>query len=366
MKTTSVVAVWIPAAALVLWTGEPTTAQEGAKRAGPPAAPEGGRGIRLLEDEHRIRVEIDGRHFTDYNFGVEQGAPTLTPFFCPLKAPDGAGLASDQHARRKAGLPGADHPHHRGLRFGHLYGNLSRDYWHQTRHHHVRFTKVEGDTLIEELEWEGAPDVPRPEMCERRAFRFISFPDGARGIDVAMTYRPGATAPLEIKPMSWAGQQDLVFALVVIRVAPELGSTSVVTLASGTTVDARRGGAGEDLDVWKSRWIDISGTIDDKKYGVAFIAHPKNPYPTVWRRDYLYWGIQASIEAKGGITLNQGQSLTSRYLVVVHEGDAASARLDEKAGEYKNAERASTDFRRPWKPMLPRVLSPVPMEIDAD
>ncbi|MBM4039454.1 MAG: hypothetical protein FJ290_13160 [Planctomycetes bacterium] len=76
-------------------------------------------------------------------------------------------------------------------------------------------------------------------------------------------------------------------------------------------------------------------------HGVAFIAHPQNPYPTVWRRDYLYWGIQASIEAKGGIQLDEGQALTLRYRVVVHQGDAASAGLEEKARSLGKAEKAA-------------------------
>lgn len=294
------------------------------------AAPDSSRGVRLIQDEHKIRVEINGRHFTDYNYGVEQGAPTLTQFFSPLKAPDGTDVAADQYARKKAGLPGADHPHQRALRFSHLYQNLSRDYWHQARHHHLRFAKVAGDTLIEELEWEGGPKAPRPELREQREFHFFAFSDGARGMDVTLTYRPGAAAPLKIQPMTWAGQTDQVFALVVIRVAPELGGSGLVTLASGKMIDARRG-ANDSLDIWKTRWIDLSGTIKDKKYGVAFIAHPQNPFPTVWRRDYLYWGIQASIEAKGGIKLEEGQALTLRYRVVVHQGDAATAGLEEKA-----------------------------------
>jgi len=331
---------WAATLLLILW---PIQVLAGEEKAGPGDT---SKGVRLIKDEHKIRVEINGQHFTDYNYGVEEGDPTVTQFFYPLKAPDGTEVAADQHARKKAKLPGADHPHHRALRFSHLYGNLSRDYWHQARHHHLRFTKVEGDTVIEELEWEGAAKGQGPEMREEREFRFLAFPDGARGMDVRVTYRPGAVAPLKIRPMSWAGQHDQIFAIVVIRVAPELGNSGVVTLASGKTIDARLGtakhasgittngkreGADESLEIWKTPWIDISGTIEGKKYGVAFIAHPQNPYPTVWRRDYLYWGIQASIEAKGGIELQEGQPLTLRYRVVVHQGDAASAGLQEKA-----------------------------------
>ena len=324
---------WIAAAWLILGLAASAATQEGAEKAAL-------KGVRLTQDESKIRVEINGQHFMDYNYGVEEGAPTLTQFFYPLKAPDGTNVASDQYARQKARLPGSDHPHQRALRFSHLHMNLGRDYWHQARHHHLRFTKVDGDTVIEELEWEGDAKAPKPELREQREFRFLAFPDGARGMDVSLTYRPGAGAPLKIRPMSWAGQNDLIFAVMVIRVAPELGDSGVVTLASGKTIDAKRGG-GESLEIWKAPWIDISGTIQGKKYGIAFIAHPQNPYPTVWRRDYLYWGIQASIEAKGGLQLEEGQAVTLRYRVVVHQGDAASAGLDEKARNLGRPEKAA-------------------------
>jgi hypothetical protein len=328
--------MWIPAALLILWPAVSIAASEGAEKAGPSDA---SKGVRLIKDEHKIRVEINGRHFADYNYGVEAGAPSVTQFFDPLNAPDGTEIAADQYARKKAQLPGADHPHQRALRFSHLHGNLSRDYWHQARHHHVRFTKVEGDTVTEELEWEGGPKAPKPELREQREFRFFAFPDGARGMDVSLTYRPGAGAPSKIGPMGWAGQNDLIFALMVIRVAPELGGSGVVTLASGKTIDTKRG-VNEPLEIWKAPWIDISGTIQGKTYGIAFIAHPQNAHPTVWRRDYLYWGIQANIEANRGITLEEGQALTLRYRVVVHQGDAASAGLEEKARELRKTEKS--------------------------
>jgi len=106
------------AALLVLWLAASPAATRAAEGAGPPDAP---KGVRLVKDEQRIRVEINGQHFTDYNYGVEEGAPSVTQFFYPLKAPDGTELAADQYARKKARLPGDDHPHQRALRFSHLY-----------------------------------------------------------------------------------------------------------------------------------------------------------------------------------------------------------------------------------------------------
>jgi hypothetical protein len=281
-----------------------------------------------------IAITIDNKPFADYRYVMEEDAPTVTQFFYPLLAPNGANLAADQTRRKREKLPSADHPHHRGLRFSHLYENLSRDYWHKARHHHKRFTKVEGDLMIEELEWEGQKGAV--EMKERREFRFFTFPDGARGIDVTLTYRAGDTVPQTIKPMNWMGQNDQIFALMVIRVNPDLGATRVVTAAPGKIVNtAADGPHSKSVDDWRGPWVDFSGTTDGKACGIAFIAHPNNAYPTVWRNNYLQWGIQASLEAKGGISLGADDALVSRYLVVVHDGDATAAQIAEKAAAFR-------------------------------
>lgn len=292
--------------------------------------------VGLREEGQTVDIQVDGKPFSTYTHTVEANAPAVTQFFYPLLAPNGANLAADQFLRQKKKLPVADHPHHRGLRFSHLYKNLPRDYWHETRHHHKRFTKVDGDSMVEELEWEAKPGGI--EMKERREFRFLSFADGSRGIDVTLTYQPGDTVPLKINPMNWMNQNDQIFALMVIRVNPELGATRVVTAAPGKVVNtAQQGPHSDTVDDWKGSWIDISGTVDGKPCGIAFIAHPENAYPTVWRNNYLQWGIQASLEAKGGVTLKKGDALVSRYLAVIHDGDAAAAGLDEKARVYRGA-----------------------------
>ena len=57
------------------------------------------------------------------------------------------------------------------------------------------------------------------------------------------------------------GQRDLIFALMAIRMAPELGNTRVVTVVTGATVEPRARDAADNSDDWKARWIDIPGTI---------------------------------------------------------------------------------------------------------
>ena len=68
IKSRTIKTMWTAAVLPVLCMGVSTAAQEGSEKAKPSTAL---RGIRLIEDEHKIRVEIDGRHFTDYDYGVE-------------------------------------------------------------------------------------------------------------------------------------------------------------------------------------------------------------------------------------------------------------------------------------------------------
>jgi hypothetical protein len=124
-----------------------------------------------------------------------------------------------------------------------------------------------GDSIIEELEWEEGKSGGI-EMKERREIRFFSFPDGAKGIDVTLTYRAGDTVPLRIKPMNWMNQNDQIFALMVIRIDPELGETRVVTAAPGKVVNTAQQGAEVDAkaEVYRTKsegpiLLERSGTL---------------------------------------------------------------------------------------------------------
>ena len=103
-----------------------------------------------------------------------------------MLAADGVGVTSDQ-----IDVKGGDHPHHRSLYVAH--GDVNGvDHWSlekqlkggkQPQQKHLKFEKVEGDTLVEDLEWED--DDGKPMLRERRTVRFFEFPDAAhdRGID---------------------------------------------------------------------------------------------------------------------------------------------------------------------------------------
>src|SRR5262249_4766685 len=89
-----------------------------------------------------------------------------------------------------------------------------------------------------------------------------------------------------------------------------------------------------------SAWCDYSGPVGDKTVGITILCSPKNPLPTSWHsRGY---GLMAANpfgrdragfpDTKGNkelVKLAKGDHLKLRYGVVLHQGDAAQAKVAE-------------------------------------
>jgi hypothetical protein len=104
----------------------------------------------------------------------------------------------------------------------------------------------------------------------------------------------------------------------------------------------------DDGDAWgkRAKWVayhgpDAKGTATV----VAILDHAKNlRHPTWWHaRDYGLlganpWGIRAfndkEITESGNFTLKNGESLTQRYRLILHEGDLPSAKVEESWKEF--------------------------------
>jgi hypothetical protein len=105
----------------------------------------------------------------------------------------------------------------------------------------------------------------------------------------------------------------------------------------GRIVNAR----GERDDAaWGKRaeWCDYSGPVAGRTYGVAILDHPSNPrYPTWWHvRDYGLFAanpfgvhdFEKRSKGTGDLVVPPGNPVTFRYRVLLHRGDAASARVE--------------------------------------
>lgn len=294
------------------------------------AAARAGADVKIDQQANHLAVSVDGKAFTDYWFGPRDDRAYVRPFFVPVKARDGTNVTSDQYGQQ-------EHPHHQSLWVG--QGDVNgADHWslegkNPPKQRHLRFESVRGDTAIEDLEWEDKNHEPM--LKERRTMRFRVWPDGSRGIEFTLEFTP-MHDEVTFGDTKEAG-------LVSVRVAKAISDHPTLTNSTGATGEKATWGKAAD-------WCDISGKIEGKPSGVCAMDHPSNPrHPTRWHvREYGLMGANPfglsyfdhAPKHTGDFKMEPGKTVTFRYLVVVHEGDAKAAGLAEKYREF-SSERAA-------------------------
>jgi hypothetical protein len=300
-------------------------------QAAPPAAMQPH--IAIAQRATELRVTINGAEFTTYRFAPTADDPKWNrPYFYPVRAADGTEVTSDQQ-RELLKNPKADHPHHRSIWVGH--GSVNGvDHWlaGKAQQRHLRFTAVTTDGFTEELAWDS--NGPDPVLLETRTVRFIAYPDGSRAIDLSSTFRVGPgggdAVMFHCKPLNVSGVEA---GLCSVRMAKALldqpdATKHISTSAGATGEKAARSAPAE--------WCDYSGIIGGKPYGIAMVDSPANPgSPTAWA--VRLFGLLAHVGPLNW-TLHKDQAATFRHLIIVHEGDASAAAVQEKSAAWRKGQ----------------------------
>ena len=283
--------------------------------------------VKLTQAPDRIRIEIDGKHFSDYIISADSAKPYLHP----LRTANGKQITRSFPMDLVEGEK-RDHPHHRGLWFSH--GDVNGwDFWANEKNQkgvgkgrgEIKVVKVKDikngkksgsvSTLQDWIDGNG-----KRLISEARTMTFYSEPaSGLRTMDFDITL----TA---IEESVFGDTKEGVFAMRLVR-ALEEESTGTMT-----SVDAEK-----EKNVWgkRSPWVDYSGTLDGEKLGVVILDHPTNPrHPTYWHsRAYgLFasniFGIRDFTRDKtatgGSMTLKPGETMRFRFRVIIHPGDVKS------------------------------------------
>lgn len=303
----------------------------------PVAAADAG-GVKLTRQVDKVVVEVGGKPFTAYRFAKEAGKPWARPFLYPVLAADGTPLTSDQVVTNPK-----EHPHHRSIYVAQGAVN-GLDHWAhakpgqtQVEQRHVSFDKVEGDTIVQQLTWDGADG--KPMLAEQRTWRFMALPDGGRGIDLTSRFT-AVSGPVTFGETKEGG-------LCSVRVSAEMSKAPTITMSTGAksvqNADKAKKVATDESKVWgkKAAWCDISGEIGGKTYGIAVLDHPENPrHPSNWHvRRYGLMGAnvfglhefdRANPKGSGDLKVEPGTPVEFKYRIVIHDGDAASAKLDQQ------------------------------------
>lgn len=286
--------------------------------------------ISLIQEGNDLKVEIDGALFTE--FRNDRHVPCLYP----LMSPDGTHLTRQFPFAEDVAGEQADHPHHIGFWFAHGSVN-GHDFWHGRQGERIVTTQLQtcgSEQQFEstnvrfkaELEWR---DKDEKILSEERTYS-ITVKDTDRIIDV--TCRLKAT------------ERDLVFGdtkegSFALRVTPTMRLKGQAAQGGITNSEGIEGAA-----AWgkRARWVAFHGPDAVGRPSVAAILdHPDNlRHPTWWHaRDYGLltanpFGPRSyrdkEFSDSGDYTLKKGGTLTLKYRLVLHQGDLASAKLDER------------------------------------
>ncbi|HWE40770.1 MAG TPA: PmoA family protein [Isosphaeraceae bacterium] len=257
------------------------------------------------------------------------------PFLFPLNGPGPEPVGVTRaYPMEKVEGEDHDHPHQRSLWFTH--GNVNGiDFWsEQGRHGTIRETSrnVVSGPLIGVLrttdDWLG-PDGKKVLEDERTLRIFLTHK--ARVLDFDVTLR--AT----VGPVTFGDTKEGTFGLrVVSSMDVDKKKGGKITNAEGLTDAAAWGKA--------SPWVDYSGPVGDKTVGVAIFNHPSSfRAPTTWHvRTYGLFAANPfgwhdfGRKESGAYTLPRGESITLRYRILIHDGDAAAANLPAAFRAYAN------------------------------
>jgi Methane oxygenase PmoA len=313
------------------WLGSvlPSVPIQGAYSLRPRSSSDGAipAGFRLHPRGPNIAIQLDGSLVSEYRTDI--GAK---PFLFPLVGPTGSSYTRAYPMETLAGED-RDHPHQRSFWFTHGKVN-GIDFWseeggHGTIKETARKSVVSGPVLgrlCTSDDWIG-PDGRK--VCEDERTLTFYKTGNARVIDFEIVLKAS------LGPVTFGDTKEGMFGLRV---------------ASSMDVDRKRGGRiinAEGLvdgQAWgkPSSWVDYSGPVNGKTVGIAILNHPRSfRYPTTWHvRTYGLFAANPfgwhdfGLCKPGDYTLPAGGKLRFAYRVILHEGDAGSARIADAFERY--------------------------------
>jgi hypothetical protein len=292
-------------------------------------------------------VKVDGKPFTEYV--VDQANKT---YLYPIHGPTGRNMTRNYPMKTIAGEQ-HDHPHHRGLCFGHQdiagfnnwaeaasFGkpkpgakpNPKASTLGSIKHRDYKELKG-GETGVISAVSDYLNNEGKKIMEEERVMTFRVNGD-TRVIDVDITLI-ASEGDVEVGDEKDAG--------ISIRVPTEM-AVDAGKDAKGTGHIINSNGD-KDADAWAKRatWCDYYGTVEGEAVGVAMLNHPSSfRHPTPWHvRTYgLFTANPFGLKSlnkeseSGAMTLKKGEKITLRHRFIFHTGDEKAGKIAEAYEAY--------------------------------
>jgi hypothetical protein len=282
----------------------------------------------------QIGIEVDGKPFTTFYFGSD----VRKPYLAPLRAASGTPVTRGYPMEMIEG-ESRDHPHHKGLWFGH--GDVNKvNFWATEPANKDPKSgrivaagpvdaKAAGDIGVVTGRFNWLDLDGKPIVREDRKMTFYSKTGQERIVDFDLTLHA-------VQRAVFGDTKEGTFAIRLNDSLSEKRGGKLTNAQGAETMD----------NVWgkPSPWVDYSGDVKGEKLGVAMFDHPQNPrHPTTWHaRDYGLFAanIFGQHDFKnpnmpdGTLTLEPGQELRFRYRLVIHPGGTDRGELEKEYKKY--------------------------------
>ncbi len=291
--------------------------------------------VDIVKEDGKIKVEIDGKPFTDLYL---PGPGVAKPYLHPLRSASGKIVTRRWPMEQNTGEP-TDHPHHKGVFFGH--GDVNKvNFWanepnpKQTNQGVVKLHEVSqiksgkrSGTIVASFDW--SDPKGKLLLTEKRTVTFYAGGD-TRIVDFDFLLIPSGK-------IVFGDDKEGFFAVRVNQGLQEDKSIGLMTNSEG---------AEHEKNIWgkPANWVDFQGKIDDEPLGIAFFDHPENPrHPQRWHargyglfavNPFCLAGCTGDKSLNGEYVLEPDQTLRLRYRLMIHPGDAKSAKVAEMYEKY--------------------------------
>ncbi|MEX0936443.1 MAG: PmoA family protein [Pirellulales bacterium] len=293
--------------------------------------------VKVEKSDQGAKVLIGDELFTEY-ITDSGGKPVLWPVIGPTgKAMTRSYPIGEEQVEGER----RDHIHHRSIWFTHGAIN-GVDFWAESEDHgitkHREFVTLKGGDqglIITRNDW---LDADGKKVMEDERTLVFGADEQHRWIDFQINMI--------------ASEENVVFGdtkegTFGVRVA---GTMKADSEPGGHIVNSR---GQTDGQAWgkPAEWVDYHGPVEGEHLGVAILNHPSSfRFPTYWHvRTYGLFAanpfglhdFRGADTPSGEHTLKQGETMTLRYRVILHQGDEKAGRVAEAFDQYRQAAAAS-------------------------
>ncbi|MBN2316136.1 MAG: PmoA family protein [Sedimentisphaerales bacterium] len=317
--------------------------------------------VDFFKGHHRIEVTIGGKPFTSYHFGGELTKPVLAPVCTP------SGIEVSRRVPLVEMEGGSmDHEHHVGIFFAvdKVNGiNFWRNAATPPQIRHAEITQMTGGAGRGQLSavshW--IDDKEQVLLEEKRTMVFFA---GEHEDEYAIDFNIDLTA--KDKEIIFEDIEEGMFAIRLsdylresdAGVVKQTGGPIPKENVSGTGRYFSSNGDETAKNVWgkRARWVALQGVRKDKIVGIAILNHPASiNYPTYWHvRGYGLFSAnplgQGDFQRQRPksyrknkviplrLTLDPGETVHFRFLVIVYEGIRTREQIEERFREFVKIE----------------------------